>query len=282
MEVILANTAGFCFGVKRAVDTVYEEAARSSQPIFTYGPIIHNEEVVRDLEEKGVHVKNGLPEEREIQTGTMVIRSHGVSKKELQALQNAGYRIVDATCPFVSKIHRAVQKYSEEGRFIVIVGNPAHPEVQGIRGWCGERAAVIENAEEAKAFSTDAGKIGIVSQTTFQITKFEEIVEIIQKKGYDSIVLNTICNATEERQREAEEIAGRVDAMIVIGGKTSSNTAKLFEICRNHCSNVQYIQTLNDLDVELLLGCQRIGITAGASTPKNLIEEVQNYVRTKF
>ncbi len=282
MEVVLAKTAGFCFGVQRAVDTVYREIEKAEKPIYTYGPIIHNEEVVRDLDEKGVVVIREVSELSEKKRGTVIIRSHGVSSEELSEMEASSHEIVDATCPFVKKIHHAVKKYSGEGRHIIIVGDPDHPEVKGICGWCPGRVDILKTAEDAEKFASDEKKICIVSQTTFQFTKFDEIVEIVQKKGYDSIVLNTICNATEERQREAEEIAGLVDAMIVIGGKKSSNTAKLFSICKGSCDRVQYIQTLNDLDVELLRDCRSVGITAGASTPKNLIEEVQNYVRTKF
>lgn len=283
MQVTLAKTAGFCFGVQRAVDTVYEQIGSAEGPIYTYGPIIHNEEVVRDLAEKGVTVINDLKELSGLQKGIVVIRSHGVSEEELSRIEAAGFSVINATCPFVTKIHRAVKKHAAEGCHIVIIGNASHPEVEGIRGWCGDaNVTVIETAPEAEAFATDADKLCIVSQTTFRNTKFQELVEIIQKKGYDSIVLNTICNATEERQLEAEEIADRVDAMIVIGGKGSSNTQKLYEICRSHCPNAYYIQTKNDLDVGLLKDYARIGITAGASTPKKIIEEVQNYVRNEF
>ena len=283
MNVILAKTAGFCFGVQRAVDTVYEQIKKENRPIYTYGPIIHNEEVVRDLTEKGVTVIHDLSELSEHEKGVMIIRSHGVSEAELSAIEEAGFSVVNATCPFVSKIHRAVQKHAAQGCHIIIIGNANHPEVEGIRGWCaGAPTDVIETTEEAEHFTAKEKTLCIVSQTTFRYTKFQELVEIIQKKGYDSIVLNTICNATEERQLEAEKIASGVDAMIVIGGKGSSNTQKLYEICHNRCSNAYYIQTKNDLGVELLQGFETIGITAGASTPKNIIEEVQNYVRNEF
>lgn len=283
MNIILARTAGFCFGVQRAVDTVYEQIGKKRRPIYTYGPIIHNEEVVRDLAEKGVTVITDLSELERHEKGVMIIRSHGVSESELRAIEAAGYEVINATCPFVSKIHRAVQEHAKKGYHIVIIGNANHPEVEGIRGWCLQAPVdVIETDREAEAFTAKERKLCIVSQTTFRHTKFQELVEIIQKKGYDSIVLNTICNATEERQLEAEEIASGVDAMIVIGGKGSSNTQKLYEICRNHCPNAYYIQTKNDLGVELLHGFEKIGITAGASTPKNIIEEVQNYVRNEF
>ncbi len=283
-KVILAESAGFCFGVQRAVETVYQNIVGVDQPIYTYGPIIHNEEVVRNLENRGVRVLNSIEEMKQVPKGTVVIRSHGVSKEEFDAIQNLGFHVVNATCPFVLKIHKAVEKYSKENYHIIIIGNDKHPEVEGIKGWCDERhTTVIEHKEEAEAFSLPKDeKVCIVSQTTFNNRKFQDLVEIIQKKGYDIIVLNTICNATDERQSEARKIAKEVDAMIVIGGKQSSNTQKLYEICKAECKETYYIQTLNDLDVRTLQAYDTIGITAGASTPKNIIEEVQTNVRNEF
>ena len=183
---------------------------------------------------------------------------------------------MDATCPFVKKIHRTVEKESEAGRQIIIIGNDNHPEVEGTKGWCHHPALVIESAEQAEALNLPEGtKVCIVSQTTFNYKKFKDLVEILDKKRYDRIVVNTICNATEERQTEARQIAGKVDAMIVIGGSHSSNTQKLFEICRKECENTYYIQTVHDLDLEVLRSTGLVGITAGASTPKKIIEEVQ-------
>ena len=226
MKITLAKSAGFCFGVKRAVDTVYEQlemSAAERQPIYTFGPIIHNEEVVRDLEEKGVTVLESVEEleERAAHGGTVIIRAHGVEKGISEKIKELGYTLVDATCPFVLKIHRLVEKHSAE-------------------------------------------------------------VEIINKKGYDIIVLNTICNATEERQTEAAKIARDVDAMIVIGGRNSSNTQKLFEICKNECNNTYYIQTVKDLDITCFESIDSVGITAGASTPNKIIEEVQKNVRNEL
>ncbi len=250
MQIITAKSAGFCFGVKRAVDKVYEEAQNSDVPVYTFGPIIHNEEVVGDLEERGVHAVSDINELKHMPKGTVVIRSHGVSKDIYDQIQSIGFKIVDATCPFVLKIHRFVKEYSEKGYHIIIIGNDSHPEVEGIKGWSNpQRTTVLQTKEEAVNFTLSSGqKACIVSQTTFNYNKFQELVEIIQKKGYDIIVLNTICNATEVRQREAAEIAAEVDAMIVIGGSHSSNTQKLFEICKKECENTYYIQTLDDLD----------------------------------
>ena len=275
MRVIKAKTAGFCFGVKRAVDQVYELAGKKEGAVYTYGPIIHNEEVVNDLEKKGVQVLHTKEELAALEKGTVVIRSHGVAEEIYDLIQEKGLKLVDATCPFVKKIHRIVKREGENGREIVIIGNATHPEVEGIKGWCVSKVTVIGNEEEAQKYETNSDKgICIVSQTTFNYKKFNKLVEILSKKRYDILVLNTICNATEERQQEARKIAADVDAMIVIGGRHSSNTQKLFEICKEECKNTYYIQTLEDLDVQSMQSMSCVGITAGASTPNNIIEEV--------
>ena len=282
MEVTLAKTAGFCFGVKRAVDKVYE-LADQEDTVYTFGPIIHNEEVVQDLESKGVQVLNSLDELTAVTDGIVVIRSHGVPREVYQLMEEKHIRYADATCPFVRKIHKLVEKHSREGRRIVIVGNDHHPEVEGIKGWCLTPPIVISTTEEAGNLPISQSEpICVVSQTTFNYNKFKDIVEILEKKRYDRIVLNTICSATEERQEEAVRLASQVDAMIVIGGKTSSNTQKLFEICSNACENTYYIQTLVDLDIKPFQSFRHVGITAGASTPNKIIEEVQRYVRIKL
>ena len=221
-EVILAKSAGFCFGVKRAVDTVYEQTGKKN--VYTFGPIIHNEEVVKDLEKKGVFVINTMEELDDITEGTVIIRSHGVSSAVYEALQKKGVEIVDATCPFVLKIHNIVKQESANGKQIVIIGNEKHPEVEGIMGWSKTQVHVVDTAEKAQNLQLDPQReVCIVSQTTFNYNKFKELVEIISEKGYNIIIRNTICNATEERQTEAREIAKRVDAMIVVGGSSSSN-----------------------------------------------------------
>ena len=283
MQVTVAKSAGFCFGVQRAVDTVYEQVEKGVRPIYTYGPIIHNEVVVQDLEEKGVQVLESQEDLEQLNEGTVIIRSHGVGKEIYDQISAKGLNCVDATCPFVKKIHRTVEKESAAGRQIIIIGNDNHPEVEGIKGWCRHPALVIESAEQAEALNLPEGtKVCVVSQTTFNYKKFKDLVEILDKKRYDRIVVNTICNATEERQTEARQIAGKVDAMIVIGGSHSSNTQKLFEICRKECENTYYIQTVHDLDLEVLRSTGLVGITAGASTPNKIIEEVQEHVRIKF
>ena len=284
MEVRLAKSAGFCFGVKKAMEKVYEQIENAEgKKIYTYGPIIHNEEVVKELAAKGVEVIESLEELETREKGVLIIRSHGVAKAVSDKMEEAGFRVVDATCPFVKRIHNIVQKESAEGKQIIIVGNPGHPEVEGIKGWCDNKAVIIETTDEAEAFKVDENeKICIVSQTTFNYNKFKDIVEIFEKRGYDINVVNTICNATQERQTEAREIAAVADAMIVIGGTHSSNSKKLYEICKGECDNTHFIQTLDDLHLELPKSVRLVGITAGASTPNNIIEEVQNYVRLNF
>ena len=283
LEVIVAKTAGFCFGVERAVNKVYEQLEKNNQPIYTYGPIIHNEEVVADLSKRGVGVIYSEEELKQVEHGVVVIRSHGVSRHIYQLMKEKGLEVIDATCPFVKKIHRIVEEQTRAGRQVVIIGSEKHPEVEGIKGWGDAHTVVIETAEEAKNFAPQNGRsIAVVSQTTFNYNKFKELVEKFFKKGYDILVLNTICNATQERQVEAKEIASKVDAMIVIGGKNSSNTQKLYEICFGECKNTYYIQTLGDFDPEGGNSVRKVGITAGASTPKKIIEEVHTNVRVKF
>lgn len=288
MEVIVAKTAGFCFGVKRAVDKVYEQIEEKKQkqhqlPIYTYGPIIHNEEVVRDLERKGVQVLQSQEELAALKGGIVILRAHGVRREVYDILREREVTVIDATCPFVQKIHRIVQEQEAQGRRIIITGNPEHPEVEGIKSCCRQEAVILEKETDAENLELERSiPLSIVSQTTFNYNKFKDIVEIISKKGYDIIVLNTICNATQERQEEARMIAGKADAMIVIGGSRSSNTQKLYEICKKECKNTYYIQTLVDLDLDVLKSMGSVGITAGASTPNNIIEEVHTNVRIKF
>lgn len=281
MKITLAKSAGFCFGVKRAVDKVYE-ALKSEKPVFTYGPIIHNDVVVKELEKKGVSVIHSLEELNGLTQGIIIIRSHGVEKSiydQMHAKDAEGkqkLQVVDATCPFVIKIHKIVMQQDKDKVTVVLVGDRNHPEVQGILGWCVGEAYVIGDTKEANDFGgLREKKLCIVAQTTFNYKKFQDVVEILEEKGYDINVVNTICNATEERQRDTRELAAGSDAMVVIGGKLSSNTKKLYEISKKECANTYYIQTLSDLDLKQFKSLRSVGITAGASTPNNIIKEVQ-------
>lgn len=310
-NIIVADSAGFCFGVERAVKILNETVEEGEKPIYTYGPIIHNEHVVKSFEEKGVRLypveedqaagiglergniqvagknfitENGNNQDSKLASGTsenesagtIVLRSHGVSKATEDGLKEKGFKIVDATCPFVKKIHRTVEEYSNKGYGIVILGNKDHPEVLGTLGWIENgdyRVVENENDIENLDFPRDK-KLCVVAQTTFRFDKFQIFVDLIRQKGYYVYALNTICSATEVRQDEARQIASKVDVMLVIGDRLSSNSRKLFEICKGQCKQTYFLETGDDLDPQTLQSIQNIGITAGASTPKNIIEEV--------
>ncbi len=283
MEVFVAEHAGFCFGVTKAVETVYEQIHNKKVNIYTYGPIIHNDIVVEDLKKKGVKVLQSLDELNDVKEGVVVIRSHGITKDIHDKLNQTGLEIIDATCPFVNRIHKIVEEESKKGQHIIVVGNRTHPEVQGIVSYVLGPVTVIESPEEA--MGTDLKKelnYTVVAQTTFNKNKFKETIEIFKNNGYNINIVNTICNATEERQSEAEQIASRADTMIVIGDRGSSNSRKLYEICKEKCANTYFIRTLEDLEMNIPSSAKLVGITAGASTPKNIIEEVQKHVRTNF
>ena len=274
MEIILAESAGFCFGVQRAVDTAYKYTGEEN--VYTFGPIIHNEEVVEDLKQKGIRIiedTDDLPPDR---PATVIIRSHGVPKSIIDDLNSKGAKIIDATCPFVKKIHNIVQKDSQNGNEIIIIGDRNHPEVQGIIGWSTHEPIVIGSISEAENLVNSTKTVSVVAQTTFNNKKFKDIVDIICKKLYNVTVYETICNATAKRQKETKEIASKVDAMIVIGGRNSSNTQKLYDISKKECENTYYIQTLVDLDFTTFESVSRVGITAGASTPNYIIKEVHS------
>ena len=280
MKVVTAKSAGFCFGVQRAVDQVYRMAEEKKGNICTLGPIIHNEEVIRDLEQKGVRVisEEDIPS---LKDTTVIIRSHGVGKAVYDLLEENHVPFVDVTCPFVLKIHKIVREESAAGKYIVIIGDKDHPEVKGICGWCKKKPLVIAKETDIPS-EISKNEIFVVSQTTFNLKNFNKIVAKLQENSYNMTVVNTICNATQRRQSEAEDIASRVDAMIVIGGSQSSNTRKLCDICRANCVKTYYIQSVADLSNLGFSPVRSVGITAGASTPKKIIEEVQSYVRNKF
>ncbi|HIS79854.1 MAG TPA: 4-hydroxy-3-methylbut-2-enyl diphosphate reductase [Candidatus Scatomonas merdavium] len=283
MKVTVAKSAGFCFGVRRAVEQVYHQVKEGKKPVYTYGPIIHNDQVVRDLEALGVRVIHAEEELESISEGTVIVRSHGVPRRIQEKIEARGLELVDATCPFVKKIHRIVMEESRKGAAVIIAGDESHPEVEGIRGWAEGPVWVVSRPGDMERLPLSAGKAAVlVAQTTFNYTKFEELVEIFSKKGYDGNVINTVCNATEERQSEARRIARTVDAMIVIGGRHSSNTQKLYEICSRECKNTYFVETLVDLDSKPFQSFRHVGITAGASTPNKIIEEVQKHVGIKF
>ena len=278
MEVILAKSAGFCFGVKRAVESAFqaaEEGKKNGFPVYSFGPIIHNENVTKELTDAGVGMVESEEELRELPKGSrVIIRSHGVPKSVYRILEEANLTAADATCPFVANIHKIVST-AEEDAVVLLIGNPGHAEVEGTLGWCMCEAYVIDSEEDIASLPLFSNrKILVVGQTTYSLKKFQYLVELLKQKYYNIDVYRTICNATETRQDETASLAKKVDAMIVIGGRHSSNTQKLFDISKQHCRNTYYIQTLDDLDFTGLESVSRVGITAGASTPNYIIKEV--------
>lgn len=290
LNIRLAKTAGFCFGVQRAVDRVYEIIEREQKKppglrkrIYTYGPIVHNDTVVKKLSDIGVQVLLNEEELKALKDGIVIIRAHGVSEEIYNVLSEGGLEVIDASCPFVKKIQALVREHTEKGIKTAVAGNPEHPEIIGIMGHAHGECIAIPDEKHAEQMPVSNGeKLVLLAQTTFNIDKFKVIVEILQKKGYYVSVINTICNATFERQTEAGDLAKESDAMIVIGGSSSSNTKKLFEICRASCPNTQLVQTAADLKFYSDGAVRNVGITAGASTPKEIIEEVLTYVRNEF
>lgn len=273
LNILLAKTAGFCFGVDRAVNSVYESVKKYKMPVYTLGPIIHNNEVVQDLSNKGVKTIQDLNEFVD-NDAVLIIRSHGVSSEVYDKIKSNNILSVDMTCPYVKKIHRIVKEHCENGYKIIIVGDKNHPEVIGINGWCNNSAVIVNSLEECYVLEK-YDKICIVAQTTFSIEKWEEIKNfLIHNKCNEYVEFNTICSATSERQREAAEIAKKVDVMIIIGGKHSSNTQKLYNICEQYCKNCHHIETVNDLNLDKIKKYENIGITAGASTPNWVINTV--------
>ncbi len=270
MDIILAKSAGFCFGVKRAIECVYGMIGNGK--IYTYGPLIHNKHVISDLEKKGVFVIDDF----EDVDGVVVIRSHGVAKSVYLEIEKRNLKYVDCTCPFVKKIHNIVAKAYESGKNVIIVGNGEHPEIIGINGWAENSGIIINSPEEAlKTVIEKNKKYTLVVQTTYQRDIFEEISNIFA--DFENIeIFNTICSATEDRQKEAVEVAKNVDKMIVIGDEKSSNTRKLFEISKKYCKNTFLCETIYNLQLNILRKNDKIGVTAGASTPPAIIKEAIN------
>ncbi|MBP5225435.1 MAG: 4-hydroxy-3-methylbut-2-enyl diphosphate reductase [Lachnospiraceae bacterium] len=280
MEIKVAKTAGFCFGVERAVTKTERIAQSFCGPVYTFGPIVHNKEVMRHLAEFGVEE---LKDEKELDAlggGTVIIRAHGVTRALEEKLRRMRFNVVDLTCPFVKKIHEIVQEQGRQGVPVVICGDEKHPEVQGIIGWCEGPYHVISEPEDVAGlpFRPDE-PFCIVSQTTFNHEKFKKIIEIADSLYYNFSKLDTVCLATQERQEEAEKLAQEVDCMLVIGSKESSNSRKLFEISQMRCNRTYFIENADEITCQMFDHVDCIGITAGASTPKTTLKEVQNHVR---
>ena len=284
MEIIKAEKAGFCFGVANAVDKTFEilNNKKDDRFVFSYGELIHNDNVINKLAQKGMRVvhtveeifteTNGHPEK-----ATVIIRAHGISPEKQREIESSGCTVIDATCPFVAKIHKLVSRQYKEGRRIIIIGDAAHPEVIGTNGWCDENAIILSSVAEAENFVLSS-KINIlysvVAQTTFSKKIFDEICEIL-KKSFDNVnFFDTICSATSLRQEETVKIASQTDLMIVVGDRKSSNTCKLFDLSSQLCENVFFVENAAELDVSCIDKYKKVGVTAGASVPDWIIGEV--------
>jgi len=278
-QIIVAENAGFCFGVRRAVEMTAEYNNKNNTRVYTLGPLIHNQDVVKSLENQGIF-QIGSNEISKLEPGdTIIIRSHGVTPEIIDKLKQTGAKVVDATCPYVSSIQRKAKKYYKEGYQIIIVGDANHPEVIGINGWCDNTALVTKDGSN---LGNLPDKVCVLSQTTEKLSNFEKTLDKVSRLAKDVVSFNTICSATNERQSSADEVSRIVDLMIVIGGKNSSNTRKLYEICSENCSNTLLIENVSEMPEEAINNYEfkRIGITAGASTPDWVIEEVINKLKS--
>lgn len=286
MEIKKADHMGFCFGVKNAVDCAIK-ALDEEGKVYSYGEIIHNKDVVNKLANKGLVVIDDKETEDLLEKSIdnidakLLIRSHGVSRKIIETLDENKIEYIDATCPKVKNIHKIVNKYSNDGYEIIIIGDSSHPEVIGIIGWINGKYHTVNNFEETKTLSINRNKMYcLVCQTTFNNNIFKEIVEFLNENDYTNIVMNnTICDATIKRQESCIHIADNSDVMLVIGGKNSSNTKKLFELCKEKCEKTFLIENYREIPYKYIDKNTKIGITAGASTPDWVIEEVIQYVR---
>lgn len=279
MEIIVGKTAGFCYGVKRAIDGVKEESKDNN--LFCIGEIVHNRQVIEDLQKKGVNFIDDINKVHN-KKSKVAIRAHGVKKEVYEIANKNKIDIIDYTCPNVLRIHEIAKEYAEKGFYIILCGKKEHPENIGTISYCGKNYSVIQDEKELKEAlekfkSTKIKKLLIISQTTFSLKKFSLIEQVIKEELKDEkniIIKNTICRATELRQKETEELSKKVDFMIVIGGKNSSNTIKLYEIANKHCENSICIETADELQIEKISEYKKIGVMAGASTPKESIDNV--------
>lgn len=282
MEIIVGKTAGFCYGVKRAVDGSIEQIENNKKEnIYCLGELVHNKQVVENLEEQGIKFIENIDEIKE-ENAKVIIRAHGVPKDVYNQAKQNNIEVIDYTCPNVIKIHKIAQDYEKQGYYIFLTGTQNHPEIIGITSYCGENYTIITNEEDTeKAIEnlkkSNIKKLLLISQTTYSTKKFQIIKDIIQDKvpnDVEIIIKNTICLATETRQKETKELSSQVDAMIIVGGKNSSNTKKLYEVALENCKNTICIETKEEINKKQYEGVNTIGIMAGASTPQKSIDEV--------
>ncbi len=274
MKVIRAKHAGVCYGVERALDMAVA-AMMDEEPTYTLGPLIHNPKVVESLSENGVNVAESVDD---IDQGIVVIRSHGVEPDVMRRLRDKGLTLIDATCHHVAKAQRAAAELRDLGGTVLVIGRAEHPEVKGLCGHAGDAAVVVAGVEELPEHLKEP--VGIVVQTTESKEKLSQVVEALQSRGIEPVVKNTVCFATRQRQDSAATLAEEVDAIVVIGGKNSSNTTHLYEICKAHCPRSYFVESADELDASWFAQCDTVGVTAGASTPDDQIDEVVEYLET--
>lgn len=277
MEVKIAKNAGFCFGVKRAMKMAWDELQKSEDGIYALGPLIHNKQAVLKYEENGLKTIN---EVNDVPTSnSMIIRSHGVGEKVYIDSSDKSLNIIDTTCPFVKKIHEIAKRHYMNGYKIVVIGDEKHPEVIGINGWCNNEALIIKTLADLENIEFDKSKkYCVVAQTTINVDLYNKIIEAISNSLDEVVFNNTICSATKVRQEAAKEISQEVDMMVVVGGKHSSNTQKLVQICKEYVPTVA-IETVGELNKADFKDFNNIGLTAGASTPDWIIKEVIEYIK---
>ena len=273
-RVIIAEHAGACYGVERALSMALKAAQEARQPVHTLGPLIHNPLVVADLEQRGVSPA-ATPDDAG--TGTLVVRAHGVTPQVSAHARELGLDVIDATCPYVKRVHHAAEKLAREGYQVLVIGEIGHPEVQGIMGHAGENALVVSSEEEIDALAL-AKRVGIVVQTTQTIELLRRIVARLLGRVEELRVVNTSCEATSERQNAARDVAREADCMIVVGGRESGNTQRLAQICHEMCAKTHHIEDASEIDPAWLAGAETIGITAGASTPAEHIERARTRI----
>lgn len=275
MKVVKARHAGACYGVQRALDMAYA-AILDGDPAYTLGPLIHNPQVVAELADSGVAVADTIDD---IEDGIVIIRSHGVVPQVKMSAEEKGLPLIDATCPHVARAQKAAASVAQEGYNVVIVGESGHPEVEGMTAYAlmeGRAVVVVADADELP--ETIEEPVGIVVQTTQSKENLDAVVEALKKRGFNPYVKNTICFATRQRQEAAAELAEEVDALVVIGGRNSSNTTRLYDICKQGCNRSYHVETPDEVDPAWFADCEVIGVTAGASTPEDQIEAVISYL----
>lgn len=275
MQIIITQNAGFCFGVERAIKMAYDASDKHDSEIYTLGPIIHNPQVVSNLAEEGVVAKESVDD---LNKGTVIIRSHGVAAETMkEVMGKKNLDVLDATCPFVKKAQNNANRLSSQGYAVLIVGDERHPEVKGIISYVDGPVYVAGTVNDVKKMPKFS-RLGIVAQTTQSLENFNEIVDACMSKVKDLKICNTICDATEVRQNESTELAKKVDCMIIIGGYNSANTKRLTFLCLEIQSNSHHIEAVGDINMAWFDGVDRVGVTAGASTPSSVIEEVKEKI----